>query len=145
MHSSVSLQSANSFMKFRLQIEIPGPHIMRYYPLFLAARQSVFLLYRTFTAFIFLSLSFSLFTTYGSRILWTLRGYFLNVSCAPCTGSKIEIIGFRYSEVLYITDRTAWIRCASAVLIWATHSGRCTQLRVALASAAPIIIIHAGT
>lgn len=93
----------------------------------------------------FLSLSFSLFTTYGYRILWTLRGYFPNVSCAPCTGSKIEIIGFRYLEVLYTTDRTVWIRCASTVLIWATRSGRCTQLRAVLASAAPIIIIHAET
>lgn len=53
LYSSVSLQPANSFMKFRLQIEIPGPHIMRYYPLFFAARQSVFLFYRTYCVSIF--------------------------------------------------------------------------------------------
>lgn len=147
LHSSVSLQSADSFMKFRLQIEIPGPHIMRYYPLFFAARQSVFLFYRTFSvSFFFSFVNFSL-TTHGSRNSWTLRGYFLNVSCAPCTGSKIEIIGFRYLEELYHGPDILDQMCIRG-LDSGNSLRRCTQLSLliaVLASAAPIIIIHAGT
>lgn len=146
LHSSVSLQSADSFMKFRLQIEIPGPHIMRYYPLFFAARQSVFLFYRTSIVSFFSFVNFSL-TTHGSRKSWTLRGYFLNVSYVPRMESKIEIIGFRYLEELYRGPDILDQMCIRGL-----DSGnplrRCTQLSLliaVLASAAPIIIIHAGT